>query len=179
MASIHEKQEKDILRDKLKDLGYSSSPNASLDTLKEKYETALSEQKEAAAETPVESTAEMRNRVRREALKLVRVRIKNVNPSKKDLPGEIYTVANSLIGKQTKYIPYDEAGESYHIPMCIYNLLNSKTFLQVRTYKDPDTKETKVASSHVPEFVLEILPQLTKDELHDLAAKQEARSGIV
>lgn len=178
MATIHDKQEKDILRDKLKDLGYSTSPNASLETLKDKYEAALVEKEKEAVNSPVESTAELRDKVRKEALKLVRVRIVNVNPNKKDLPGEIFTVANGLIGKQSKFIPYDEAGESYHIPMCLYNLLKSKTFLQVRTYKDKETKEVKVATSYVPEFNLEILPQLTKEELADLAAKQEARSGM-
>ncbi len=177
MTIAYDKEEKRILRARLAKLGISSSPNASLTTLRAKYEEACSENTEPEEfdSTSVRPISEIVKETEKEATKLIRLRIKNLNPAKRDLHGEIYTIANSVLGKISKYIPYDEAGESYHVPNCIYKLLKSKKFLQVRTYKDPVTKAQRIEQMWIPEFSLEELPQLTQEELKDLAIKQQAQ----
>ena len=186
MLTAQDKEEKRILRAKLSKLGIASSPNSSLELLRAKLaeaegntEPSTLAQEEVAETKPtvtkaVESKADITNRVKKEATKLIRVRIKNLNPYKQDLHGEIFTVANEVIGKVSKYVPYDDAGDSYHIPNCIYKMLLSKKYLQVKTITDPVTKTRRVTQSWVPEFSIEILPQLTTEQLEELAFKQEA-----
>ena len=186
MLTAQDKEEKRILRAKLSKLGIASSPNSSLELLRAKLaeaegntEPSTLAQEEVTETKPtetkaVESKADITNRVKKEATKLIRVRIKNLNPYKQDLHGEIFTVANEVIGKVSKYVPYDDAGDSYHIPNCIYKMLLSKKYLQVKTITDPVSKTRRITQSWVPEFSIEILPQLTTEQLEELAFKQEA-----
>lgn len=180
MLTPEDKEEKRILRSRLSKMGITSSPNASLETLRAKFQEASSGNKETATadSTSVKSTAKLAEDIRKEATKLIRVKIKNLNPAKKDLHGEIFTIANSVIGKVSKYVPYDSAGEAYHVPNCIYKLLSRKKFLQVRTFKKEvkGTDQIQIEQSWVPEFSIEVLPQLTTKELNDLAIKQRAQT---
>lgn len=179
MLSVHDKEEKKILRSRLSKMGISSSPNTSLEKLRAKYAEISSGNTTPTTESPsVESTASIAARIRKDATKLIRVRIKNLNPYTQDLHGEIFTVANEVIGKVSKYVPYDDAGEAYHIPNCIYKMLLNKKFLQVKTFIDPVTKKRSVQQSWVPSFSIEVLPQLTVDELKELARKQEAAARL-
>lgn len=173
-----EKEEKKSLRAKLSKMGISSSPNASLETLRIKYQEACSGNIEPVAtdSTSVKPEVKTAESIRKEATKLIRVRIKNLNPAKRDLHGEIYTIANKILGKISKYVPYDSAGEAYHLPYCIYKLLLNKKFLQIRTFKDEQTKQIRIEQGWVPEFSIEVLPQLTAQELKDLAIKQKAQN---
>lgn len=179
MLSAQDKEEKKILRSRLSKMGISSSPNTSLEKLRAKYAEISSGNTTPTTESPsVESTASIAARIRKDATKLIRVRIKNLNPYTQDLHGEIFTVANEVIGKVSKYVPYDDAGEAYHIPNCIYKMLLNKKFLQVKTFIDPATKKRTVQQSWVPSFSIEVLPQLTVDELKELARKQEAAARL-
>lgn len=183
MLTAQDKEEKRILRARLSKLGIASSPNSSLELLRAKLAEAEDTnssslvQEEVVNPTPtkaVESKASIADRTKKEATKLIRVRIKNLNPHKQDLHGEIFTVANEVIGKVSKYVPYDDAGDSYHIPNCIYKMLLSKKYLQVKTITDPVSKTRRVTQSWVPEFSIEVLPQLTTEQLEELAFRQEA-----
>lgn len=130
---------------------------------------------EAAPAIPVSPKVALRQYLQREQTKLIRLRITNMDPKKKDLPGEIITVANEYIGTVKKYIPFGEQSENgYHVPMCIYEQLESRRFLSVRVSKDPVTKQTRVDTSWAREFALEILPPLTQKEMGELAAAQLA-----
>jgi hypothetical protein len=114
-----------------------------------------------------------------EQMALVRCRITNLNPSKKDLPGEIFCVGNELIGTVRKYIPYGEVtDDGYHIPTILFNELDSRRFQHIRTVKDRRTGRTEVKTSWAKEFALEVLPQLTKDELNRLANAQAAAGSV-
>lgn len=173
-----ERMEKKLLRSRLAKLGITSSPNASLETLRKKYAECNSENNSSKIEeNSVGNSANIANNSRNEALKLIRLRIKNLNPSKRELHGEIYTFVNNVIGKISKYVPYDDAGEAYHVPMVIYHMLKDKKFLQVQTYDDPRTHQKRIVQSWVPEFSLEVLPPLTSEELEDLAIKQKAQAA--
>lgn len=184
MITAQDREERKILRQRLATMGISSSPNANLETLRKKFSEACSENntssnldgnsEKSSVNTTVESAATIAERTRKEATKLIRVRIRNLNPYKQDLHGEIFTVANNVMGKVSKYIPYDEAGESYHIPNCFLNMLKSKKFVSFKKTKDPVTGKSTVAQFWSPEFSIEVLPQLTKEELEELALKQEA-----
>lgn len=181
MLTAQDKEEKKILRNRLSKMGISSSPNTSLEKLRAMYAEISSgntTQSTSTKSSSVESTADIAARIRKDATKLIRVRIKNLNPYTQDLRGEIFTVANEVIGKVSKYVPYDDAGEAYHIPNCIYKMLLNKKFLQVKPVVDPITKVRTIQQSWVPSFSIEVLPQLTVDELKELARKQDAAARL-
>lgn len=176
-----QKQERALLRERLMKMGINSSPNASIETLKKKYTEALegktSEPEEKEDTSKTESPEQIRQRLYKDNMRLVRCRIVNLNPQKRDLHGEIYTVANDILGKVSKYVPWDEAGESYHLPYCIYKNLIKRKFLQIKTRKTREGRDI-IEQQWVPEFNIEILPPLTKDELSELAAQQRAGRNI-
>jgi hypothetical protein len=134
--------------------------------------------KAAAAVLPVpETTAQKRNRLQKEAMKLVRIRVTCLNPNKKDLPGEIFTVGNRFIGTVKKYIPFgDQTENGYHVPYCLFEHLKDRKFLHIRTNK---TKRDGIVvqTGYVPEFAIEVLQQLTPKELGQLAARQAMAAG--
>lgn len=134
----------------------------------------------ASIAQPVTRAPTLREKLIKENMKLVRLRIVNLDPKKKDLPGEIFTVANEYIGTIRKYVPFGEVTEGgYHVPHCIYKMLKSRKFLSIRTRRDPRRNgEEIIEQNWVPEFALEVLPQLTPAELKDLATAQAAAGGV-
>lgn len=119
----------------------------------------------------------LRQRLLRDAMKMVRVRITNLDPKKKDLPGEIITVANEYIGTVKKYVPFGEVTDNgYHIPHCIYTVLRSKKFLSIKVTKKNGREH--VETQFAKEFALEVLPTLTVDELARLASAQLAAGSV-
>lgn len=130
-------------------------------------------------EEPVRQMS-LREYMLKEQMKLVRCRITNLDPKKKDLPGEIITVANEYLGTVRKLIPYGEAtDEGYHIPFCIYTFLKERRFLSITTKKDKRTGTNQVSSRYVPELSIEVLEPLTREELSQLARAQIAAGSIV
>ena len=110
---------------------------------------------------------------KREASKLVRVRITCMNPAKKDWKGEIISVGSAKLGTFKKFIPFD--GEPFHIPFIIYQALLERKFSTFRTIKSTkgiDIKRTVLVS----EFGIEVLPPLTPSERERLRDEQ-ARTG--
>lgn len=123
--------------------------------------------------------ATLREQIRRENLRLIRVRITNMDPKKKDLPGEFVTVANEYLGTIRKFIPFTEQEDGYHVPYCIYKQLIARKFLSIRTYKDKrDSNQIKIEQVWAREFAIEVLPQLTQVELRQLATAQAAAGGV-
>lgn len=197
--------ELDMLKKRAAVMGVSYSPNIGVDGLKAKIKAKLdgeAEEKATAIQasqvqapvitanvdqsapatyvaplTAAQIKQRRRQAMRAEQLRLIRVRITNLNPSKKDLPGEIFTFANEVLGTVKKFIPYGEATENgYHIPFCIYTQLKEREFLNIRTRKDSRGR-TVIEQSMAREFALEILNQLTPTELARLAASQAATRG--
>jgi len=120
-----------------------------------------------------ETHQEIVDRVRNAALALVRCRIYNLNPSKRDLPGEIITVANKYVGTVRKHIPFGEATDNgYHIPMIIFNNLKSRRFQQVST----KTVNGQIVMTRrtAPEYSIDVMDPLTSEELSELGLKQAA-----
>lgn len=182
-----------LLKERAKQMGIPFSNNISLETLRKRIADKM-EGKEDPEVNPLTGDAEiaaitsapakldakqnalaLRKMMQREQMKLVRVRITNMDPKKKDLPGEIWTVSNEYLGNVRKMIPYGEqTDEGFHIPYCLFRLLQSKRFLHIRTVKDRVTGVERQEKQWVKEFSLDVLPDLTKEELARLAAAQAA-----
>jgi len=127
--------------------------------------------------TPNQRKALRRREKQLDSLKLIRLRITNLNPNKKDLPGEIITVANDLIGVVRKYIPYGEHSENgYHVPNILYKFMKRRQFQDIREVKK--NGQDTVVRRLVKEFALEVLPPLTEEELNLLKAAQAAHGNI-
>jgi len=111
---------------------------------------------------------------KKKVAQLMRVRIQNMNPTKKDWPGEIISVGSAKLGTFKKYIPFN--GEPYHIPKIIYDVLKEKKCSVF--YNHIDDRGRKVRKSRlIDEYAIEILPALTKEELKDLSRKQQMAAG--
>lgn len=120
----------------------------------------------------------MRDQLVAEQMALVRCRITNLDPKKADLPGEIFTVANEFIGTVKKYVPYGEVtDDGYHLPLCIYNQLIERTFVSIKTVKNKNGRGATTVTQDAREFSIDVLPQLTPDELARLANAQAAAAG--
>lgn len=135
----------------------------------------------AQADKAVKASAPLtaREELKRKAMKLIRVRISNLDPKKKDLTGEIFTIANDVLGAVKMFVPYGEVtDDGWHLPMWVYKQLEKRRFLHIRTSKDRQTGQQKVEHFYAKEFSLEVLPPLTSDELATLARNQAAAGSI-
>ena len=140
---------------------------------------ALASDGEQAVAKTTERPLTLRERIIKEQMRLVRVRITCLDPKKKDLPGEILTVANEYLGTVRKFIPFGElTDDGYHIPYCLYKMLDARKFLNIRTFKDRRTGTVRVESGYVKEFALEVLDPLTPAELAKLATAQKAAGSV-
>lgn len=176
-----------ILKQRATMMGIKFSNNIGLEALRKKVADAqegITEQEQpevnplATTSTVQEDKLSMAQRIRLENTRLVRVRIQNLDPKKKDLPGEILTVANDYMGTVRKYVPYGETTDNgYHIPYCLYKLLKNRKFLHVSVKKGRNGKE-RVEQQWVREFAIEILPQLTEEELKQLGQAQLAAGSL-
>lgn len=177
-----------LLKQRADMLGITYASRIGVDKLKAKIEAKLNGTKEegdadeASVDEPELTEQQKFMKLREEMLademKLIRLRITNLNPNKRELHGEIFTVANKAIGIVKKYVPYGEATEDgYHVPNVIYKQLKERKFLNIRTYRNKTNGEIVVEQTWAPEFALEVLPQLTQEELNHLAAAQAA-AGI-
>ena len=188
--------ELDMLKSRAKLMGITFSNNIGLDALKTKIEEhkqaseaktqtqALDQTNEQQPEVQTENqtkktkTLSLRAHLQKEKMKLVRLRITNLDPKKKDLPGEILTVGNEYLGTVRKFVPFGEATDNgYHVPYCLYELMRDRKFLSIKTRKGPKG-QTIVEQQMVREFALEILPPLTEAELARLSAAQLSAGGV-
>lgn len=185
-----EKAERKLLLSRAKTMGLRVSPNIGLENLRKRIAEHLAgEQQKEAAEAEEEAAAgpavfqqkvpkkltlaEKRNKLRKQAMVLRRIRITCLNPDKKDLPGEFFTVGNRYIGTVTKYVPFGDPTENgYHVPDVIYQFLKNRKFAH-----KIEKKDGSVTIQDVPEFAIELLPSLTHKELNQLKQRQAMASG--
>jgi len=192
-TEIQQVDELTLLKQRATTLGISFSNNIGVEKLKERINEKLSgnapedneedeEQVNALTGQPVKTKAQskgdIRNQIKKDAEKLIRLRITNLDPKKAKWPGEIITVANEFIGTISKYVPFGEVTEDgYHVPNAIYKKLKKRKFLDIRIIKQRG-KPDRVIERWVPEFALEVLPQLTEAQLKKLAAAQAASGSL-
>ena len=174
---VDEKDELTLLKHRADLLGINYSNNIGVEKLKERI-TEATQKAEPEKEPEEQTKLTERQEYIREATKLVRLRITNNNPAKREMPGEIFTVANGAIGTIRKYIPYDHTSENgYHVPYVIYKMLKRKTYNSIvsrRNEQGVPIKESVVRK----EFNLEVLDPLTKEELDKLAQDQRAAGRV-
>lgn len=177
-----------VLKQRATLMNIQFSNNIGVEALRKKIEAAqVSDEPEVTVEetvNPLGDTPEpakkmtLGQKIRQEQLKLVRVRIQNLDPKKKDLPGEIITVANEYMGTVRKFVPFGEAtDDGYHIPYCIYEFLKNRKFQNIRVLKGKNG-QPRIEQSWIREFSIEVLPQLTQEELNRLAAAQIAAGSL-
>lgn len=182
-----------MLKQRAKIMGITFSNNIGLEALRQKIEAKMAGDVDPDDATPAAplvdpsasvartngKTPTIRQYLMANEMKLVRLRIANLDPKKKDMPGDFFTVANEHLGTVTKYVPFGEAtDDGYHVPHCIYKMLKAKKFLNIRTYTDKSNGNAiKVEQRWANEFALEVLPPLTQEELAKLAAAQAAAAG--
>lgn len=131
--------------------------------------------KEVVALTESEYLDKQTQENRRNVGSLIRVRVQNMNPNKKDWPGEIVSVGSAKLGTFKKYVPFN-SGEPYHIPKIIYDMLAEKKCSVFYNTEDRRGHKTRKARQ-INEYALEILPPLTQDEVDALAIKQAMAAG--
>ena len=179
-----------LLKDRAKLMGIKFSNNIGIESLREKIAT-----KQAGEEMPDETATKvnplavvgapeempevkkmtLREHMVKEQMRLVRLRIQNLDPKKKDLHGEVLCIANEYLGTVKKFVPFGEVtDEGYHVPFCIFTEMEARRFQNIRTFTDKATGQIRIESSWVREFSLEVLPPLTKTELIQLASAQAA-----
>ena len=192
--------ELDMLKSRAKLMGIPFSNNIGLDALKTKIEehkqaseaktqtqaSAQTNEQQPEVQTGVQTenqkkkakTVSLRAHLQKEKMKLIRLRITNLDPKKKDLPGEILTIGNEYLGTVRKFVPFGEATDNgYHVPYCLYEMMRDRKFLSIKTRKGPKG-QTIVEQQMVREFALEILPPLTEAELARLSAAQLSAGGV-
>lgn len=165
-------------------LGVKFHPSISADKLREKIKAAQAEgegqagsdEPKVATGTDEESAAAKKLRLKREGLKLVRVRITCMNPTKKEWEGEIFTVSNNAVGTVKRYVPYN-VEEGWHVEQILLNQLRERQCQIFVTEKD--SRGNKIRKGKlIREFAIEVLDPLTEEELADLAQRQAMAKGL-
>lgn len=157
-------------------LGLSYHPSIGLDKLREKVASAIAGNNEEVDVPVVESAHAANTRIRNAALELVRIRVSCMNPNKKEWEGEIFSVGNSLIGTQKKFVPFNNE-EGWHVPRCIYDMIvgrECQTFVTKTDSRGNKTRKPKL----IKEFAVEVLPPLTGEELEELARRQAMAKSV-
>lgn len=178
---MQELNELDVLKARATKMGLKFSPNIGVETLRTKIENALNgtKEEEQPKEEPTVSKAvkdnQLRSQLRKDALKLIRIRVTDLDPKKKDLPGEILCAANEFVGTVKRYVPYN--GEPWHVEQIILNMMQDRKFLSIKTVKKRG-EEMSIEKKWVKEYAIEILEPLTKEELAKLANAQAAAGSV-
>lgn len=126
------------------------------------------------AEAGPESEGQKKNRLRREAMALVRVRVSCMDPQKKNLKGELICVSNRNFGTVQRFIPFNR---EWHIEKVLYDVLIDKEYMVFDREKTGRAGIEVVTPRNVPAFNIQVLPPLTKGELKDLAQRQAMADG--
>lgn len=165
-------------------LGVKFHPSISAEKLREKIKAAQTEGEGSVGEQPEvksvtatveESPAAKKLRLKREGLKLVRVRITCMNPTKKEWEGEIFTVSNNAVGTVKRYVPYN-AEDGWHVEQILLNQLRERQCQIFVT--DKDSRGNKIRKGKlIREFAIEVLDPLTEEELQELAQRQAMAKG--
>ena len=161
-------------------LGISYHPSIGLEKLREKINASTSDEvpktNAVQASAQEENVNQKRARLKKEALELVRIRVTCMNPAKAEWEGEIFTVGNSAVGSVTKYVPFN-ADAGWHVPRIIYTQLVERQCQVFFTKTDSRGNKSRQGKL-IKEFAIEVMPQLTPEELHDLAQRQAMANSI-
>ncbi len=166
-------------------IGVKYHPNISADKLRErvnaklKGEQVVEDEEEvpaAPAEEKKETLGQMRKRLKKEATRLVRCRITCMNPNKREWPGEYISFSNKYVPTIKRYVPFN-LEDPWHVEEAILKQLQArKCQIFVPTVDERGNRGRK--GKQIKEFAIEILPQLTQEELDELARRQALGNNI-
>lgn len=172
-----------VLKARADKMGISYHPSIGVDKLKEKIKASLSDEPVEAVEDEVAETVtevkvkkKSKGELKKEASKLVRIRVTCMNPNKKEWEGEIFTVSNAVVGTFKKYVPFNTE-EGYHVPHIIYEQLKERKCQIFQTVRDSRGNKSRKGKL-INEFSIEMLPPLTPAELQELARKQAMANSV-
>ena len=188
-TTVDVKQEREALKARCQLLGIQTQGNQSNETLRalirakqDEMDAAARQANPAAFDEAVETsegrTPSLREYLKTEALKLVRVRISCMNPQLAKLGSVIITTGNEYTGTVRKVVFFGEKTENgYHIPQIILNVLQRRKFQQIVEERGHQGHMVPRAR-WMKEFNIEILPPLTQKELNALKDRQLATNAI-
>lgn len=101
--------------------------------------------------------------------RLIRCRVTCMNPAKRAWEGEIISVGSAKNGTFKKFVPFD--GRDWHIPKVIYDELLDRKCTVWSNGKDTRGRTIRKGRL-VPEFSVQVLDPLTRQELDDLKKQQ-------
>ena len=173
-----DKTEIETVKEKADLIGVPYSPNIGLETLKERVAEKMAGTSKTPDEGPVaqgfRTDTKRRQKLIKDATKLIRVLVTNRNPNKKDVTGEYFTFSNSAVGTITRLVPFNV---ETHVEQGILNAMTLRKYAKVTMKKNaqgvPYPERRTLA-----ELGVEILTPLTEQEIKDLAADQSKRGAI-
>lgn len=172
VETFEESDELTLLKERADLMGIKYHPSIGVDKLREKVNSVL-----VPKDDPVpvkETAAQVRMHGIKNANLLSRVRITSMDPNKKGWKGDYFTVMNSTFGTIKKFVPFNII---WHVPQVILKQIKRKR--RQEFYEEVLSNGRKVKRSRmVPMFAVEELPDLTPEELQDLANKQALNRSI-
>lgn len=176
--------ERDSLKARADRMGLTYQPNITTDKLRELVESTIESRMEKPTIPESVVTAEVaavpedpRKKARDEALKLVRVNVSCMNPALAGRDGIIVMASNSLIRTQKKFVKF-ATPEGFHIPNIIYEQLLAATYLRI-TKKVNKQGHEEMISETLPAYAIQVLPELTAEEITNMRiAQNAAKSGV-
>ena len=109
------------------------------------------------------------------AMKLIRVIVTPNDPAMANYPGLIFTVGISSLNNGEmikKFVPFNNE-EGWHVPIIILRQIENAEMQKFKTVTD--SKGEKILTPYITKkFSVQVLPDLTKEELEQLAASQQA-----
>lgn len=165
-------------------MGMKYHPNIGVDALRARINAKLNDEPdpdekvalakdEAAPER--ETEAQMRKRMKDECTALIRINVTCMNPAKREWEGEIFTVGNSFLPTQKKFVPFNTP-DGFHVPKIIFDVMKARE-CQI-FYTEKAKNGVKVRKGRlIKEFAIEVLDPLTPKELKELGQRQLMAAG--
>ena len=174
MTELNQQQldELTTLKAKADLMGIPYSPNIGLDTLRERVNKRLQDTKQNQQQSV--SAAPVVVDTRMESMKLVRVIVTSMDQTKKDYPGEVFTVSNAVIPTIKRFVPF---GIETHVEKILLDVIKDKQCLQLVEDSQAKIKGMK-KKKIIRAYAVQELPQLTAEELEELRKAQLARQSI-
>lgn len=149
-------------------MGIAYNPKVTAKDLRKQLLASLAEDDDGD-----ENTGEERQRIEREAMKLVRCIITPMDNQLKEHQGQIFTIGNSIIPMTAKFVLFDEI---YHLPKIMVDHIKEQQ-MQYFVNEKRNGKTVRVSRMRKAYSVQELEP-LTKEELAELARSQENRNAV-
>lgn len=182
-------EELDTLKKRATTMGIDFHPKIGLTKLKAKVQDKLDSVRAEDSSTKAPQTLKDTGALTEEQYKKIKavntrkacgalkvIQVTCMNPDKKNWPGEVFSAGSAKLGTWKKFVPFgSEVG--YHVPQILIDMMKERKFSQFRKEKGP--KGVEITKGYlVPEFAINILPDLTQEQMQDLANQQAASGSI-